>query len=307
MERSDLSESRRRALLGLVALGFLLLIAAVASSGSVPTGAGGARRPSDGVLDVLFSLFLLLMACGALLWGAILLIRRGVQSDAQAGRPGRSPWASILGIAAGLLLAAGAARWLAADKGLRDGRVVGLGAPNRIADGAAGSPNAYQPEFATRPVLIVLALLAVVGVAWYRAGRSRRRRPTTGASPLFPPLANVLEETLDDLRAEANPRRAVIAAYARMERSLGAYGLARSPAEAPDEYLARILADLDVSRRSTSRLTALFARAKFSTHDVGVEMKQDAINALEAVRDELRAAEIQRHAGSIGLPAEVTR
>ena len=37
--------------------------------------------------------------------------------------------------------------------------------------------------------------------------------------------ADVLDETLDDLRAETDPRRAVIAAYARMERALAAFGL----------------------------------------------------------------------------------
>ena len=102
----------------------------------------------------------------------------------------------------------------------------------------------------------------------------------------------MLDETLDDLRAEADPRRAVIAAYARMERALGAYGLPRNPSEAPDEYLQRIFGDLEVSRLSTSRLTALFSWAKFSGHDVAPEMKQEAIEALEAVREELRAAEI---------------
>ena len=66
----------------------------------------------------------------------------------------------------------------------------------------------------------------------------------------MPTLADVLDETLDDLRAETDPRRAVIAAYARMERALAAYGLPRSPAEAPDEYLQRIFADLEVSRRA---------------------------------------------------------
>ena len=69
------------------------------------------------------------------------------------------------------------------------------------------------------------------------------------SASLLPALADVLEETLDDLRAEQDPRRAVIAAYARMERALAAYGLPRNPSEAPDEYLQRIFADLEVSRR----------------------------------------------------------
>ena len=108
----------------------------------------------------------------------------------------------------------------------------------------------------------------------------------------MPVLADVLEETIDDLRAEVDPRRAVIGAYARMERALAAAGLPRSPAEAPDEYLRRIFGDLEVSRFATARLTALFSWAKFSGHDVAPEMKQEAIEALEAVREELRAAEI---------------
>ena len=40
-------------------------------------------------------------------------------------------------------------------------------------------------------------------------------------------LERMLDETLDDLHRERDPRRAVIAAYARMERSLGSYGLPR--------------------------------------------------------------------------------
>ena len=47
--------SRRRALLGLAALLLLLIAVAVASTGSVPAGAGGARRPADQIVDVLIS------------------------------------------------------------------------------------------------------------------------------------------------------------------------------------------------------------------------------------------------------------
>ena len=122
---------------------------------------------------------------------------------------------------------------------------------------------------------------------------------------LLPVLADVLDETIDDLRAEADPRRAVIAAYARMERALAAYGLPRHPSEAPDEYLQRIFADLDVSRRATSRLTALFSWAKFSGQDVAPEMKDEAIEALEAVRAELRAAEILAEQRRLEAQAEL--
>jgi len=82
----------------------------------------------------------------------------------------------------------------------------------------------------------------------------------------------------------------VIAAYARLERVLAAHRLPRKPAEAPLEYLARMLDDLSVSPDAARRLTGLFERAKFSQHAVGTEMKENAISALETVRDDLLAA-----------------
>jgi hypothetical protein len=100
-----------------------------------------------------------------------------------------------------------------------------------------------------------------------------------------------VDESLDDLRAEPDPRRAVIAAYARLERVLAAHGLPRKPSEAPFEYLTRMLTNLLVSDRAARALTDLFERAKFSQHAVGPEMKEQAIDALETVRDDLLAAE----------------
>ena len=292
-DRLSLSGSPRRALLGLAALVLLLGVVAVASTGSVPVGSGGARKPSDRVLDVLLSLFLLAMTFGVLLWGYILLIRRSVVAEAAAARRQRSPWVSLVGFALVVFLLAVLVIWFSVDDALRRRFADRTGTGLR--DGAGGDPGAagdYRPEFATGPVLVIVGLLATAAGAWYLSHRARRSRLQPLPDSLLPALADVLEETLDDLRAERDPRRAVIAAYARMERALAAYGLPRSPAEAPDEYLHRILADLAVSRKATSRLTALFSRARFSTHDVVPEMKQEAIDALVAVREELRAAEI---------------
>jgi hypothetical protein len=103
-------------------------------------------------------------------------------------------------------------------------------------------------------------------------------------------LIAALDDSLDDLRNEPDPRLAVIAAYARMERALAFEGLARRKAEAPREYLARTLPALGAGAGSVARLTALFEEAKFSPHDVDAGMKDEAIDALEALRDELRAA-----------------
>ena len=99
----------------------------------------------------------------------------------------------------------------------------------------------------------------------------------------------VLEETLADLWAETDPRRAIIASYARMERTLGRHGLDRRPSEAPFEYLTRVLSTLEASTSAAQQLTDLFERAKFSHHAIADSMKSDAIDALVTVRRDLEA------------------
>jgi uncharacterized protein DUF4129 len=104
-------------------------------------------------------------------------------------------------------------------------------------------------------------------------------------------VAALVDESIDDLRSESDPRRAVIAAYARMERGLGRAGLARKPFEAPLEYLRRVLLDLQAGAQPVGRLTELFERAKFSRHDVGEDAKDEAIECLLAIRGDLRTAQ----------------
>ena len=127
-------------------------------------------------------------------------------------------------------------------------------------------------------------------VAWWYAGRARKRARGELHTELAAAVAQAVDESLDDLRAEPDPRRAVIAAYARLERVLAAHGVPRKPAEAPMEYLGRMLAELSVSDRAARALTDLFERAKFSQHAVGAEMKDEAIDALQTVRNDLLAA-----------------
>jgi hypothetical protein len=154
--------------------------------------------------------------------------------------------------------------------------------------------NAAKPTkpipFDWLPAIVVLAVatggaLVVTAILFRRPGR---RKPTE--AELAAQLSAVLDDSLDDLLAERDPRRAVIATYARMERTLAGAGLPRAPAEAPLEYLGRVLRDLlHTSAAAVSKLTALFERAKFSHHEIDTGMKDEAIEALLSVRDELRA------------------
>ncbi len=275
----------------------LLAVVALASQGGTPLGTGGARHPSDRLLDYVVSGFLALMAVGAV--GIVLLVLAGRDAlrEVAMQRKRRSPALGVVVLALVLIVLAVVIRNLGDDQravprvpGVQTARTPGATGTER-----GGEQTRYEPEFTLVPVLIVAGLAAGAGIALLAAARARRRaRPGGGGeATLAEAIGDVLDETLDDLRAERDARRAVIRAYARLERTLAAYGLPRRPSEAPHEYLERMLADLAVSPRAVARLTALYERAKFSQHEVAVAMKDDAIDALETVRDELRAAELQ--------------
>lgn len=163
--------------------------------------------------------------------------------------------------------------------------------PRTGARGSHGS-QAQHVQFQWAELVVVLGLLLALGIA-ARLARSRlgpqatrRRRP--------PPevLAAALDESLDDLRSDPDVRRAIIAAYARMETALAAAGIPRHHAEAPLEYLERALLTLDASAGAVRRLTDLFEWARFSDHEPDPSMRDEAVEALVAVRDELRASEL---------------
>jgi hypothetical protein len=150
-------------------------------------------------------------------------------------------------------------------------------------------PVTHRPEFqwagAGVAIAIVVGLGGAAGYAYFRKRRAGGAWDREAA--LAVALDEVLADSLDDLRADPDPRRAVVRAYARMERTFAAYGVAREQAEAPLEYMSRALDSLSVSVYSVRRLTQLFSRAKFSPHEVDAAMKDEAIEALVGLRAEL--------------------
>ena len=290
----EVSSRGRNALLTALGVLVALIVVAIAARGSIPTGEGGTRGPTQALIDILFTLYLLTIASSAVLAIYLLVLRR--QIEAQGGMVRRrTPLESLL-IADRLHRAASLlARRLAGQNPL---------APPEAppADLRRATPGLRRQQPGRGRVRARVRLGG--GRRHGRADRARARRLVvrrTGAQAgarrarsredrLATELAAAVDESLDDLRAEPDPRRAVIAAYARLERVLAAHRLPRRPAEAPLEYLARMLDDLSVSPEAARRLTDLFERAKFSQHAVGTEMKEEAISALETVRDDLLAA-----------------
>jgi hypothetical protein len=280
----------------LVVLGLVGLVG-IASTGSRDAGTREVRPPSDAVLDTFFSFVLVLLVISAVLVAYGLMQRNAIAQEMARNRRYRR--LSFIGFAVFMFLLTLLAYlrlrdWKSAefvDELGEQGFPRGVPRPPQETDGAGSS---YEPEFVWTPVIVIVALVALAVAAWYISLRREAVRPTD-KDALAEAVALVLDDTLDDLRAEKDARRAVIAVYARLERVLAAYGLGRDPAETPQEYLKRILPRLELERGSVRRLTDLFTRAKFSPHEVDVGMKDAAIDALTTVRDELRAADERRH------------
>jgi hypothetical protein len=288
----EVSSRGRNALLTALGVLVALVVVAIASRGSIPAGEGGTRAPKQALIDIIFTLYLLTIASAAVLAIYLLVLRRQLEARGEFQR--RGPFERLLALLVFFGIASLAVRRFSGLNPIKRPNVVEGVDPGGAFPGATSSDSdAAQAGFSWGAAGVTTVLIVLALVAWWYAGRARKRARGELRGPedrLATDLAAAMDESLWDLRAEPDPRRAVIAAYARLERVLAAHRLPRRPAEAPLEYLARMLNDLSVSPEAARRLTDLFERAKFSQHAVHTEMKEEAIEALETVRDDLLAA-----------------
>jgi len=300
-----------RGALPIVGLIGMLAVVAVAAAGHSPVG--GTDRPSAStpkvVQDYLATIFLIMTPIGAFLifWAAFL--RRAyanVPLKKSPLYPGHVPAKPLVVVAGVFVILFIAVRW-----GHPNNNLLGGGA---AADGKAGAQKQpgqqqYEPHFQWFPVFIIGSLVVGIGGAMAFLAL-RRRHAELERAPIRETLAEVLSETLDDLRSEPDPRKAVIGAYAKMERTLAARGFPRHESEAPLEYLGRILAAIEGSGHSARRLTRLFERARFSPHAIDQRMKDDAIDSLVGLRAQLEADAARDRSvpvdGGISMPPAVT-
>ena len=283
------SPSGRRLLLVGFALTALLALVAVASRGQDLGRSDDAARnePPTVIGDYIVTLFAIVMPIGT-----VLLIFALV-----AGRRQRMATRQISSLKSALTLlliiaAVSLAGVMAAERFGGRGDAGQALAPAQDAVRAAQAElddRRRELEFRWLAAVIFSGILVGIVAAVVIAGLWKRRVDRDPERLAAEALAEELDLTVDDLRREPDLRRAVVAAYARMERSLALHGLPRLEFEAPLEYLSRVLGELHASDEAVRKLTFLFERAKFSTHDVGPEMRDEAIAALIAVRDELRA------------------
>jgi hypothetical protein len=135
--------------------------------------------------------------------------------------------------------------------------------------------------------LITVVVLVATGILlWWRL-RPRRHGPRLAGRP-GARIGEVLDDAVGDVLAEQDPRRAVIAAWARMERVLAAHGHARRPAETPFEYAGRAFVELGMAREALEGFAALYEWARFSVNQVTPGMREEALGRLLAVRESIR-------------------
>jgi hypothetical protein len=204
--------------------------------------------------------------------------------DEELWRPNIPWWAK----AAGVLLALAALVTPFAVLLTRKPRQLGPRPP------VAGPPKVSLGHAATSsgsnvwPLIIgmVIAIAVVVALTLpARRKRSARAQPKdrTRLAALLASLAAGSEA----LSAGGEPRAAIIACYAAMERGFAAAGSAPAVADTPAEVLARATRAGLIRPGPAQTLTGLFRRARYSTHPMTSADSRVAADALTQMRSDL--------------------
>ena len=159
--------------------------------------------------------------------------------------------------------------------------------PGVVPTGEAGRLASEHPS-TPWPVIagMVIAVAVVVAMTVWSRRRRFADRPR-GPSPRLARLLDSLAAGHAALSSSADPRAAIIACYAAMERGFAAAGSAPAEADTPAEVLARA-ADAGIIRSSSPAvLTSLFRRARYSAEPMTSADSGAAASALEQMRADL--------------------
>jgi Domain of unknown function (DUF4129) len=280
----------RAGALALLLVGFLVLVTLAAGAGR-PTRHGrvAARAVPATVQDSWITLLAVAYAI-AIAWVLVTMFRRR-----HRWRDPDSHWLrNYCSVLVFMTVVTGIGSWAITHGHLRE-RSQKLFAQQQQGQGTGRGSTAARtvparPAHFQWPLALAVVGFIVLGGVWIVIRHSRR--PAGGMlepEGVEEELARAIGSSIDDLRRERDPRRAVIAAYANLERVLASHGLPRRDAEVPYEYLARVMSSLQVRESAVRALTELFEYAKFSSHEIDPTMKESAIESLVAVREDLQA------------------
>ncbi|MDG4789765.1 DUF4129 domain-containing protein [Micromonospora sp. WMMD1102] len=164
-----------------------------------------------------------------------------------------------------------------------------------------GQPGSYLPHWV--PYLgtllcgaVVLAVVVALLWALVRDLLRRRRglnrpgaRKLRSAEQTAEEVVAALDAGLVDLSdTDADPRRAVIACWVRLEQAAASAGVERRPGDTPTDLVTRLLgAGRPVSADVLGAFADVYREARYATHTVDERMRGQALAALRRLRTEL--------------------
>lgn len=141
-----------------------------------------------------------------------------------------------------------------------------------------------------RPFFLLGAVVALFAAVAVFGGRLLREAPEAldDSSPITEELKRDLARAtglaIDDIAAEPDNRRAVELCYARVGEVLDAHGFPHPLHQTPMEYMHGVLdAGPGLPARELLELTGLFEVAKFSTHLIGPDRRDHAVDLLRSI------------------------
>ncbi|WP_052440629.1 DUF4129 domain-containing protein [Streptacidiphilus anmyonensis] len=160
------------------------------------------------------------------------------------------------------------------------------------------SPINFQDVLIGFLVLLGVALVVLLAVVLSRWLIARQRAGAAGEGAVDgglddgtgDALAGAVQAGREALADDPDPRTAIIACYAAMEKSLAGGGVSRRTADTPTELLQRAAEAGLVQGRAAQTLTDLFGEARYSTHPMGEHQRDQARAALESIGAHLTAA-----------------
>ena len=140
-------------------------------------------------------------------------------------------------------------------------------------------------------IVIALVIWAVLRNAMSRRGpRKGRRDPARPEPRTAEDLVAALDAGLQELSdTDRDPRRAVIACWVRLEQAAAAAGTPRHAGDSPTDLVARLLAEQRLDARVLTPFAGVYRQARYATHTVDDQMRQQARTALERLRSDLGA------------------
>ena len=298
-----------------VAVIALLIVAAAALHGYLPGGEPPPRDRPTSSFGSLFAVGAMLTVSMAIIAIAILTQSRRPSASPGAGEPRREmagarrqpTWRMVL-IAAAVVIG-----WLLLTA-LLSGLNLQLGIEQPPTDagtppsGVPRPPGEQPPEpespsnvFSVLAVSTVLLMILIFVGALIAARMQRRsatavassgpelRQPAAAAGPdSLARAAEVGLAEIGDLSRE--PREAIIACYAAMERELeNSPEVVPRESDTPTEVLARAVEHHALRADSATELVDLFEEARFSPHVMTEEHREIAVRVLRLVLSELRS------------------